>query len=491
MTITEHGAAPALLEARNLIGGDVEEPAWTADAIYDPNTGEQTGLRAATRPEDVERALRWADAGWEHGGGVFSAGSLGERLDELERLAVELERRAEAFAYAHAAETGIPITTARPFAAGLAGTARGVAAIAPAVLAPHVREVDGRRVETLKLPWGPAVLYPAWNGAAFLCVTKLAYALAAGCPAVLKPSEYAQATTALLVGALVDAQVRPAAVQVVCGGPEVGARLAADRRVRMISYTGGTAGGRAVASAAIGRMTAMQLELSASNPAIVLPGADVASAADELARGTLVLNGQWCEAPRRVYVPRADHDRLAQAIVDRLDQRTVGHALDEATDVGPLAHRRQRDAVADAIWRLSQSGEVRPARAELPSCGYFVAPTVVSGLPLDAVDGEIFGPVLALSPYDDADDAIRAANALDDGLAGYVFASDPAEAFSVGRRLHAGEIRINGARVLDLVDDSAQSFWGTSGLGGHGKAEVLRAHVGLRILGEDDVRLAL
>jgi len=238
-------------------------------------------------------------------------------------------------------------------------------------------------------------------------------------------------------------------------------------------------------------MAAMQLELSGSNPAIVAPGADLGHAAAELARGALVLNGQWCEAPRRVHVHRDDHDALVEGLVTALAGVQMGPALDDATELGPLAHPAQRDGVARAVEALGARGEVVCSHPDVLDEGCFLSPAVIAGLPPDAVRGEVFGPVLAVSPYDDVDAAVAAANGLDDGLAGYVFAADRDEAFALGARLHAGEVRLGGTRVLDLADGSAQSFWGTSGTGGHGSVPVLQSHLGTRIVGEEDPALPL
>jgi betaine-aldehyde dehydrogenase len=475
----------------NLIAGDSSVPAVPIGVAEDPNTGEPAGALLGSEPSDVERALAEAWRAWGHGAGPVSARSVGERLVLLRRLAEQLDRRAEPLARAHALEVGIPIATARTFAGGLAGVVEDIGSAAPPVLATTSLVTGDRRVEVLRRPWGPAALYAPWNAPAFVAVTKLATAVVAGGPAVLKPSEYTPLTARLLVEALLDADLGPGTVQVVCGGADVGARLARDRRVRMISYTGGTAGGRAVAAAAIERMAAMQLELSASNPAVVLPGADLEQAARELARGCLVLNGQWCEAPRRVYVHAGEHDRLAALLVGELRRSTIGSALDESTDVGPLAHRRQFETVAREAARLAALGEAVAAHPVVPAGGFFLSPTVIAGLAGDAVRSEVFGPMLAVSPYAEVEDAVAAANGLDDGLAAYVLGGDRDDAHAVGRRLHAGEVRVGGCRVLDLAPGSAQAFWGTSGIGGHGRRATIEAHLGTQIVGDEDEMLAI
>jgi phenylacetaldehyde dehydrogenase len=470
-----------------LVVGAGRTPGVPAATAEDPSTGRPLHVRLDSTTADVERALAASARAWGHGSGAWSGLAPGPRHAALLRFAAAVDSRSEAFAAAHARELGIPIDTARLFAGGLAGLVEEIAAAAAGAVAAEDLSRDGRRVQRLRLPWGPAALLPSWNAPAYLAVGKLANALAAGCPSVLKPSEHATLTTEILVDALVEAELPEGAAQVVSGDARVGQQLAADGRIRLISYTGGSAGGRAVARAAIERMPALQLELSASNPAIVLEGADLELTARELVRGQLVLNGQWCEAPRRVFVPARRHDELVSALIAGSSAVVVGDATRPGVQLGPLAYREQLERVRAQVAALA--GEATATR-DVPPAGFFHAPTVVSALPLDAVGQEIFGPVLTVHPYAAVADAVAAANRLDDGLAGYVFGA-PREAFEVATAVHAGEVRVNGVRVLDLVPGSAQSFWGTSGLGGHGRAPVLGAHLGTRIVGEEDPALAL
>jgi acyl-CoA reductase-like NAD-dependent aldehyde dehydrogenase len=191
-----------------------------------------------------------------------------------------------------------------------------------------------------------------------------------------------------------------------------------------------------------------------------------------------------------VYVHSSDHDELAARLVEELAASEIGNAMSETTDVGPLVRQSQLTLFEQAVAELGSLGSAQRSHEELPSTGYFASPTVVSALPSDAVDREIFGPMLALSSYERLEEAVAAANALGDGLAGYVFSSNRDEGFELGG-LHAGEVRIGGTRVLDLAQGSAQSFWGVSGLGGHGVVDVLHAHVGTRVVGEEDHSLPL
>ena len=481
----------ARARAMELVDGEVSPATHVLGDAHDPNTGDRVGDLCSTSEEMLDNAISVAQRGWGYGRGPWSALPLAERVRLLRCIAGEIDTRVDRLAHAHAADIGIPITVAALFASGLSGVVENVAQVAEQNLVPEPLDDDDRRVTLYRLPWGPAALFGSWNAPAFVAVTKLANALASGCPAVLKPSEYAGTSTDILVEAVRAAGLPPQAMQVVQGGAKVGMRLATDPRVKMLSYTGGNAGGEQVALAGSSRMAAMQLELSASNPAIVLPGGDIARTAHELARGAVLLNGQWCEAPRRVLVHAREHDELVDALLAELGALTVGHSLDPATELGPLAFGAHRERVARQTNRLAEHGQRQDALDDLPPQGFFFSPTVVSGLPLDAVREEIFGPVLAVQPFGELDDAVGAANALGDGLAGYVFGPSVADAHEVGVRLHAGEVRIGGTRVLDLVAESAQSFWGLSGVGGHGRAGVLLSHVGLRIVGTENPELAL
>jgi phenylacetaldehyde dehydrogenase len=157
--------------------------------------------------------------------------------------------------------------------------------------------------------------------------------------------------------------------------------------------------------------------------------------------------------------------------------------------MGPLAHAELR---AGLRRRISALGGEALATAPVPhGPGLFVSPTLVVGLPAAAVREELFGPVLTVHAVDGDDAAVAAANATGDGLAAYVFAGDRERAFALGLRLHAGEVRLGGTHLLDLAPGSTQSFWGTSGIGAHGDAEVLEAFRGSRIVGEDDPELPI
>jgi phenylacetaldehyde dehydrogenase len=471
------------LELTELVDGQLAPPAGPPAAeLEDPNDGRLLGTLRASTDARIEAALAAAAAS------TWPQRDLDERAAALEALADALDAHAGEIALAEAIDTGVPIAVTEAIAGSLGGTIRGAIATVRAAGEARLLPADGRRVELLRRPWGPAALLAPWNAPAPVAVSKLAHALAAGCPAILKPSEHAPQAAGLVARAAVDAGLPPDALAVVHGGPPVALRLAGDPRVAVVSLTGGLAAGRAVATAAIERMAALQLELGASNPALVCDDADVAAAAAALAAGANKLNGQWCEAPRRVFVHAARHDELLDALLAELGALRIGSSLARSTTLGPLARRGHRDRVLAQVRSL---GGAPVAAAEAPDTGAFLAPTLVPGLAPDAVREEIFGPVLTLHPVASDGIALAAANATGDGLAAYVFSADDERAFGLGRRLRAGEVRLGGTHLLDLAPGSAQSFWGTSGIGGHGAREALEAYRGTRIVGVDDPALPI
>ena len=295
-------------EQRDLIVGVLQPAGLELDGVLEhPDTGRIWAKQRSTAPDALDAALACAESAWGWGSGSWSGLDLEARASHLERLADEIDARAKAIATADARDSGVPIGITSAIAGSLGQMVRGVIATARAELA--TRELNGgaRRVELLRLPFGPAVLLAPWNAPGPTAVGKVANALAAGCPAILKPSEHAPGAAAQLAQAALAAELPAGTLQIVHGGPEVALGLVGDRRVRVVNMTGGQAAGRAVAAAAAPRMAALQLELGGTNPAIVADDADLGTTAAALAAGMTKLNGLWWEAPRRVLVSVARH----------------------------------------------------------------------------------------------------------------------------------------------------------------------------------------
>jgi betaine-aldehyde dehydrogenase len=396
----------------------------------------------------------------------------------------------EAFTIADVIDSGVPIGVTTMFAAALPDVVRGAAAQAQTAAGERVLASPGGDAHVLRVPWGPAAVLAPFNAPAFTAVKKTAYALAAGCPVLLKPSPDAPHAAALLAATMAEtiaAHGAPHALfQLVHGDAGAGTQLASDRRVRCLTFTGSRRAGHAVASAAAGDLKALQLECGSNNPAIVRADADVQRTADALVMGFTKLNGQWCERPGTVFVHTTLYDGLLESVLDRIRRLRPGSCLDVDTTFGPQANRRQAQGVDDAVQRLRSRGATAHAPlADRMSNACFRSPTVLTGAdPADTID-EIFGPVLVVHQVADDAAALELANSLDGGLAAYVFTSDIEAGMALGRRIVAGEVKINGTSVLDLSPDSTQSFFTGSGIGGHGNADLLRFFSGTRIVGPD------
>jgi phenylacetaldehyde dehydrogenase len=474
--------------AVDLIEGRRQVPTRTlTGTLDDPNTGLWLQPRLATAAADVERAIAaahavhlsrsWADLGVEG------------RAEALLSLAGELADRAGRLALAEAINTGTVIALTTPITQGCSDQVRGLVAQLRAT--GTVQELPGRGrggpVRLRRDPWGPAAVLAPWNAPAPIAVARSAAALAAGCPVILKPSEWAPGSCDLLADAVVAAGLPAGVFQLVHGAGEVGAQLTRDERIRAIALTGGQATGRSIAAAAAPHFTRLQLELGGNNPVIVREDADVALTARALARGMTILNGQWCEGPGRVFVPARLHDPLVEALLTELSEVVIGPSTEPGSAMGPIAHRAHRDHLLGRIDALTAAGgRALTATTEPPDRGWFLAPTVVVGVDSTQAMAEIFGPVVTLHPVHDDAQALAEANASPDGLAGYVFGTDTGAALALGERLRGGEIKVNGTSLFDLTAASHQSFWGTSGHGGHGDGEALEFFRGNRIVGVDD-----
>jgi phenylacetaldehyde dehydrogenase len=378
--------------------------------------------------------------------------------------------------------SGVILSLTRKFAAIAARAFIAAADQAEQHGAPVRRMVPGGVVEHHRLPLGPALVIAPWNAPAAIAAHKVASALAAGCTVVLKPSEYAPQSCQLLVEAAEKGGLPPGVLQLVHGDGKTGDALASDARIAAVSFTGGLSGGRAVAHRSAQYIRPAQLELGGNNPLIVLPGADVAAAARGIALGLTLLGGQWCRALGRVIAHRSLAPPLLEASLAALREIRLGHCLLEDVDMGPMAHPAQFAHVERAIERLRAKGGTMHASTPLPAlAGWFVAPTLVTGVaPEDATD-EVFGPVATWQTFNDVEEAIQRARLGDDGLAAYVFGDEEA-ALPVARRLHAGSIKINEVSVFAKDPMAPRPAWGLSGLGDEGVVETFEFFRGSRIV---------
>ncbi|MFF1946322.1 aldehyde dehydrogenase family protein [Rhodococcus qingshengii] len=458
------------------------------DWLRDPNSGEALTPNRSSSPEQVDRAVDAATRA--HTEGYWIGLGPEGRAPILRAFADELDARADEIARLDALSSGVPISTTRLFAGSNGGTVRSVTERALALGDVVALPADGRDVRLFRAPWGPTALLLPWNAPAAMAVKKVSFALAAGASCVMKPSPASPWSAQLVAEAAQAAGIPDGVVSLVLGGQEVGEQLVGDSRIAAIAMTGSTPAGRAIAAKAAPRFARLRLELGSNNPAVVLGDADVLRAARAIASGSMKMSGQWCEAPRRVLVDRALLDELVAALRVELAALRIGSSLDDKTDLGPVAFEARRNELLAQCQTLRDAGAQIYEAQSVPDKGWFVAPTIAVAEQIE-LDNELFGPIVTVQPFDDADQAVSIANTGQVGLAAYVFGRDESRALDVGRRILAGEVKINGTSVLDMSAESAQSFFGDSGLGGHGDADVLDFYTGKRVIGTDAPGLPL
>jgi succinate-semialdehyde dehydrogenase/glutarate-semialdehyde dehydrogenase len=333
---------------------------------------------------------------------------------------------------------------------------------------------SGARIMVHHKPAGIAVLVTPWNYPAAMGTRKIAPALAAGCPVIIKPASETPLTMLALMPLLEEAGVPPGLVNVLPSrntGKLVD-HLLHDPRVRVVSFTGSTGVGRILLRSAADQVLKPAMELGGNAPLIVFDDADL----DAAVAGAMIAKmrnlGEACTAANRFYVHESVHDAFAEKLTAAMGALKVGNGLQDGIDVGPLVNADTRDKVAAFVADAVAKGAKVHLGGEAPDGpGYFYPPTVLSDVPetADCVHDEIFGPVAALQRFTDTEDVIRRANDTEYGLVAYVFSGDFRRGMQVCERLDYGMVGLN----RGLVSDPAAPFGGTkqSGLGREGGHE--------------------
>jgi aldehyde dehydrogenase (NAD+) len=413
--------------------------------VHNPATEETIGTISLGTAVDVALAVAAARRAFAS----YAETSLEERLALLQRIIERYRARYEEMAETIAREMGAPIKFARAAqaAAGLGHLIEMTKVLASA----RFEELRGSTL-LRKEPIGVCGLITPWNWPVNQIACKVAPALAAGCTMVLKPSEIAPLSGYLFAQILDEAGVPAGVFNLVNGdGPTVGAALAVHPDVDMVSFTGSTRAGVAVATAAAPTVKRVTQELGGKSANIILDDADLEKAVAAGMQGCVLNTGQSCNAPTRMLVPRARMAAAAAAAKRAAEAAKVGDPFAEGTRVGPLASAAQFEKVQRLIQQgIDEGAELvtgGPGRPEGLAKGYFVRPTVFANVRNDMTIAreEIFGPVLSIIPYDDEDDAVRIANDTPYGLSGYVTSGDLERARRVARRLRSGNVHVNGA----------------------------------------------
>ncbi len=396
---------------------------------------------------DVDRAVAAAKHAFES----YSEAGVNERLELLRRILEIYQSRMEQMSETISQEMGAPISLSRK-----AQAPAGLAHLLEIVKVLGYFKFEELKGSTLmrKEPIGVCGLITPWNWPMNQIVCKVAPALAAGCTMVLKPSEIAPLSAYFFAQILHEADVPPGVFNMVNGdGPTVGAAIASHPEVAMVSFTGSTRAGAAVAMAAAPSVKRVTQELGGKSANIILDDADFEKAVKQGAQECFRNTGQSCNAPTRMLVPRSGMAQAADAAKQAVEATKVGDPFAEETSLGPLASKAQFEKVQRLIQRgigegaqLIAGGLGRPDGIRK---GYFVKPTVFTNVRNDMTIAreEIFGPVLCIIPYENENDAVRIANDTPYGLSGFVTSGEAERARQLARRIRSGNIHINGARV--------------------------------------------
>jgi aldehyde dehydrogenase (NAD+) len=459
-------ATAAEVQARDkvFIGGEWVEPSGgEAIEVVNATTEEVMGTIPACSAEDADRAVAAARDAF----GDWSQTSREERAGYLSAIATGLGERAEEIATTITQELGMPLKLSQIIQVGLPTSQF---AAMPKLMEEVEWEEEIGNSRVLREPVGVLGAITPWNYPLNQIAAKVAPALAAGCTVVLKPSEVTP-LNAFLLAEVIEAAGLPAGVlNLVTGtGPVVGEAIAAHPGVDMVSFTGSTRAGRRVSELASATVKPVAMELGGKSPNVILDDADLEKAVPDGVAKCFLNSGQTCSALTRMLVPRqrlAEAEELARATAESF---SPGDPFDESTRLGPLVSDVQRERVRGYIQKgIDEGARLIAGGAEPPEGlerGYFVRPTVFSEVTAEMTIGqeEIFGPVLAIQPYEGEEDAIRIANSTEYGLAGGVWSADTDRAIGIANRIRTGQIEINGGAFNPLAP------FGGYGQSGHGR----------------------
>jgi aldehyde dehydrogenase (NAD+) len=414
--------------------------------VINPATEEPIATISLGSAADVDKAVAAARRAFES----YSETSREERLALLQRIIDVYQVKYEEMAETISQEMGAPIWLAR--AAQAAAGLGHFFEMARVLGSFQFEELKGSTLMR-KEPVGVCGLITPWNWPVNQIACKVAPALAAGCTMVLKPSEIAPLSGYLFTQMLHEAGVPAGVFNMVNGdGPTVGAAISSHPGVDMVSFTGSTRAGVAVATAAAPTVKRVTQELGGKSANIILDDADLEGAVAAGVQGCVLNTGQSCNAPTRMLVPRAKMAQAIAAAKQAAEAVSVGDPLSEGVTIGPLASEAQFDKVQRLIKKGIEEGAELvtggPGRPEGIRKGYFVRPTVFANVRNDMTIAreEIFGPVLSIIPYEDEADAVRIANDTPYGLSGYVTSGDLDRARRIAKRIRSGNVHVNGAQ---------------------------------------------
>ncbi|MDQ7079457.1 MAG: aldehyde dehydrogenase family protein [Paracoccaceae bacterium] len=445
----------------------------------DPSTGREIARIARGRAADIDAAVAAAESARDGNWGRMPAFERGRILARMGQIVLD---HVEDLAQIEAQDVGKPLTQARNDALALARYLEFYAGAADKVMGETIPYLQGYTVYTLREPHGVTGHIVPWNYPMQIIGRSVGAALAMGNACVLKPAEEACLTALAFADIAREAGLPAGALNVVPGlGEEAGAALSSHPGIQHISFTGSVATGALIQTAAAQNIVPVTLELGGKSPQLVFDDADLDTALPFLVNAGIQNAGQTCSASSRILVQRGVYERVCQMMAARYRELVVAPALDDR-DVGPLISARQKEIV-EGFLKAADPARIL-ARAHLvdnlPEGGHYVAPALYGGVDPDdpLAQAEIFGPVQALIPFEDEEDAVRIANGTQYGLVASVWTHDGARQLRLAKRLRAGQVFINNYGAGGGVELP----FGGVGKSGHGREKGFEALYGFSVL---------
>jgi phenylacetaldehyde dehydrogenase len=471
-TVSERAQQFVSQPRKMLIGGDwVPSASGKTFEVFNPATGEVLAHVAEGSSEDIDRAVKTARA-------VFDAETWrgmkpNERGRIIHRLGDLILENADELALLESLDNGKPLAVARAADVELAADIFHY-------MSGWVTKMEGYTIP-ISVPYMPGAQFHAyvdrdpigvvgqiipWNFPLLMAAWKLAPALATGVTVVLKPAEQTPLTALRLAELILEAGVPEGVVNVVTGFGDAGAALAAHDDVDKVAFTGSTEVGKMIVKAAAGNLKKLTLELGGKSPNIVFSDADMDTAVGGAANAIFFNHGQACCAGSRLYVESKDFDNVLEGVTKHAESIKLGNGQDPDTEMGPLVSQEQLERVTGFFDSGREEGATfATGGTRQGDAGYFVKPTVLTDTnPNMRVEAEeIFGPVVTVSPFKNAEDVIPVGNKSTYGLAAGIWTSDLSKAHRVAKQLRAGTVWINCYNVFDAAlpfGGYKQSGWG-------------------------------
>lgn len=476
---------------RMLIDGKWEAGSGAPIERIAPSHGVVVSRVPAGTGADAGRAILAARKAFEDG--PWPRMTASERAAILLKAADLIASRAEELAFLDAIEAGKPISQVRGEIAGSVDIWRYAASLARSLHGESYNTLgDGTLGVVLREAIGVVSIITPWNFPFLIVAQKLPFALAAGCTAVVKPSELTSGSTLVLGEILMEAGVPEGVVNIVTGtGPEVGAVLTSHPEVDMVSFTGSTGIGKLTMANASKTLKKVSLELGGKNPQIVFPDADLEAFIDAAVFGAYFNAGECCNAGSRLILHRSIADDVVARVAELSRKVRVGDPLDPSTQVGAIITPQHLEKISGYVAGARDKGAEIAHGGEVLDLGMgqFMAPTIISGVKPDMAVAreEVFGPVLSVLTFETPAEAISIANSVDYGLSAGVWSRDFDTCLTVGRKVRAGTIWMN--TFMDGASELPFGGYKQSGLGrelgrhaveDYTESKTLNMHIGAR-----------